>query len=54
MQKKEKMCLPIIVPSDDYFYSKYNITCLNRQVRSNVTLTGCCQGIPMEQVPIIK
>ncbi|KAF2883104.1 hypothetical protein ILUMI_23076 [Ignelater luminosus] len=50
LQNRGNICLSLIIPTDDYFYSKYNITCLTRNVRTKVTSVGCCKGIPIEQV----
>lgn len=42
-------CMPIEVPSDDAFYGKYNVTCLNFVRSSPSPSEGCLLG-PREQI----
>lgn len=44
-------CAPISIPSNDPFYSKYNMTCMEF-VRSMVTVPNKCQLNHAEQVNI--
>lgn len=48
-QDKDPRCIPIRIPANDHFYSKFRITCMN-QVRSLTADPDTCEAGPRNQL----